>query len=49
MKKKLVKIGNGYGVIINKPLLDYLNVRAGDEFYIDYTKNEIVLTKVQKS
>ncbi len=43
--QKLTKIGNSVGVILPKALLDSLNLKLGNELYIETVQDKIILEK----
>ena len=48
-KQKLTKIGNSVGIILPKSLLDKLNLKLGNELYIEDIQDKIVIEKNQTS
>ena len=43
LKKKLTKIGNSYGVILSKELLDQAGIGEKDELEMEVREGELVL------
>jgi antitoxin MazE len=48
MKSAIRKMGNSHGVIIPKPLLEEIGVKAGDEVDVKVSRGTIVIAPTKK-
>lgn len=44
-KQKIIKIGNSFGIILPKQILDSQGISVGEEMNISSNKNNIVVSK----
>ena len=44
----IIKIGNSYGTLISKKILDSLNIKLGDEIDFEIKDNGILIKKMTK-
>jgi antitoxin component of MazEF toxin-antitoxin module len=46
--KKIIRVGNGTGVLIDAKMLYKSDLRIGDQLEVKCSKNKIILTKKEK-
>ncbi len=44
-KQKIIKIGNSFGIILPKQILDNQGLTAGEEINVSANKNSIIVSK----
>ena len=44
----IIKIGNSYGTLISKKILDSLNIKLGDEIDFEIKENALLIKKHEK-